>query len=149
MSGVALAAADAAHVDNAAIPLPDRDFEAVAAATRDERRRGRGKSMRLMSLNPRLRSRLSPSLHETRLAVAIFVGLKLIQFLIGSYLEPLLIGTSLAILRFVVIFSVFFWSFMWGVPGAFIGIPILIAFIAYCEKAPGGRIAFGQVFRQS
>ena len=105
--------------------------------------------MRLMSLNPRLRSRLSPSLHETRLAVAIFVGLNLIQFLIGSYLEPLLIGTSLAILRFVVIFSVFFWSFMWGVPGAFIGVPILIAFIAYCEKAPGGRIAFGQVFRQS
>lgn len=103
--------------------------------------------MRLMSLNPRLRSRLSPSLHETRLAVAIFVGLNLIQFLIGSYLEPLLIGTSLAILRFVVIFSVFFWSFMWGVPGACIG--VAIAFIAYCEKAPGGRIAFGQVFRQS
>ncbi|WP_027232240.1 MULTISPECIES: AI-2E family transporter [Phyllobacterium] len=74
-----------------------------------------------------------------QMAVAVFVGLNLIQFLIGSYLEPLLIGTSLAISPFAVIFSVFFWSFMWGVPGAFIGVPILIAFIIYCEQSPGAR----------
>jgi predicted PurR-regulated permease PerM len=72
-----------------------------------------------------------------QMALAVFVGLNLIQFLIGSYLEPLLIGTSLAISPFAVIFSVFFWSFMWGVPGAFIGVPILIAFIVYCESSPG------------
>ena len=53
----------------------------------------------------------------------------------GSYLEPRLTGASLAISPFAVIFSVFFWSFMWGVPGAFIGVPILIAFIIYCEKS--------------
>ena len=74
-----------------------------------------------------------------QMALAVFVGLNLIQFLIGSYLEPLLIGTSLAISPFAVIFSVFFWSFMWGVPGAFIGVPILIAFIIYCENSPGAR----------
>ncbi len=74
-----------------------------------------------------------------QMAVAVFVGLNLIQFLIGSYLEPLLIGSSLAISPFAVIFSVFFWSFMWGVPGAFIGVPILIVFIVYCEKAPASR----------
>ena len=74
-----------------------------------------------------------------QMALAVFVGLNLIQFLIGSYLEPLLIGTSLAISPFAVIFSVFFWSFMWGVPGAFIGVPILIAFIIYCEKSPGAK----------
>jgi AI-2 transport protein TqsA len=74
-----------------------------------------------------------------QMALAVFVGLNLIQFLIGSYLEPLLIGTSLAISPFAVIFAVFFWSFMWGVPGAFIGVPILIAFIIYCEKSPGAK----------
>ncbi len=74
-----------------------------------------------------------------QMALAVFVGLNLIQFLIGSYLEPLLIGTSLAISPFAVIFSVFFWSFMWGLPGAFIGVPILIAFIIYCENTPGAR----------
>jgi predicted PurR-regulated permease PerM len=70
-----------------------------------------------------------------QMALAVFVGLNLIQFLIGSYLEPRLTGASLAISPFAVIFSVFFWSFMWGVPGAFIGVPILIAFIVYCEKS--------------
>ncbi|MBZ9655996.1 AI-2E family transporter [Phyllobacterium lublinensis] len=74
-----------------------------------------------------------------QMALAVFAGLNLIQFLIGSYLEPLLIGTSLAISPFAVIFSVFFWSFMWGVPGAFLGVPILIAFIIYCEKSPRAK----------
>ena len=73
------------------------------------------------------------------MAVGVFVGLNLIQFVIGSYLEPLLIGTSLSISPFAVIFAVFFWSFMWGVPGAFIGVPILIAFIVYCARHPSAR----------
>jgi predicted PurR-regulated permease PerM len=73
------------------------------------------------------------------MAVGVFVGLNLIQFVIGSYLEPLLIGTSLSISPFAVIFAVFFWSFMWGVPGAFIGVPILIAFIVYCSGEQSTR----------
>lgn len=73
------------------------------------------------------------------MAVGVFVGLNLIQFVIGSYLEPLLIGTSLSISPFAVIFAVFFWSFMWGVPGAFIGVPILIAFIVYCSREQSTR----------
>ena len=60
--------------------------------------------------------------------------LNLIQFVIGSYLEPLLTGASLSISPFGVIFAVFFWSFMWGLPGAFIGVPIMIAFVAYCQQ---------------
>lgn len=62
-----------------------------------------------------------------------------------------MIGTSLARSPFAGIFSLF-WSFIWGVPGAFIGVPILIAFITCCEKVPGDvdcRPAVGQVFRQS
>ena len=69
-----------------------------------------------------------------QMAAFVFVCLNLIQFVIGSYLEPLLTGASLAISPFAVIFAVFFWSFMWGLSGAFIGVPILIAFIAYCQQ---------------
>jgi len=71
-------------------------------------------------------------------AIVIFASLNFIQFIIGSYLEPRLIGASLAISPFSVIFSVFFWSFMWGISGAFIGVPILIAFIVYCAGTPSG-----------
>lgn len=69
----------------------------------------------------------------------IFASLNIIQFIIGSYLEPRLTGASLAISPFAVIFAVFFWSFMWGISGAFIGVPILIAFIVYCAGTPSGK----------
>ncbi|WP_028746620.1 AI-2E family transporter [Rhizobium mesoamericanum] len=72
-------------------------------------------------------------------AVVIFVSLNVIQFIIGSYLEPRLAGASLAISPFAVIFAVFFWSFMWGISGAFIGVPILIAFVVYCAGTPSGN----------
>lgn len=68
-----------------------------------------------------------------QMAIVIFACLNIIQFVIGSYLEPRLAGASLALSPFAVIFAVFFWSFMWGVSGAFIGVPVLIAFVVYCE----------------
>jgi predicted PurR-regulated permease PerM len=74
-----------------------------------------------------------------QMAVIIFVGLNIIQFIIGSYFEPLLAGASLKISPFAVIFAVFFWSFLWGFAGAFIGVPILIAFIVYCAQEPSSR----------
>lgn len=71
-----------------------------------------------------------------QMAVLVFMSLNLIQFIIGSYLEPRLTGASLAISPFAVMFSVFFWSFMWGILGAFVGVPMLIAFIVYCSGMP-------------
>ena len=72
-------------------------------------------------------------------ALLIFASLNIIQFIIGSYLEPRLAGASLAISPFAVIFAVFFWSFMWGLAGAFIGVPLLIAFIVFCSMAASTR----------
>jgi AI-2 transport protein TqsA len=34
-----------------------------------------------------------------------------------------------------VIFAVFFWSFLWGTPGAVIGVPITIAILTLCEHS--------------
>ncbi len=72
-------------------------------------------------------------------AVLIFLSLNIIQFIIGSYLEPRLAGASLAVSPLAVIFAVFFWSFMWGLAGAFIGVPVLIAFIAFCSAGGSTR----------
>jgi predicted PurR-regulated permease PerM len=68
-----------------------------------------------------------------RLALVIFLSLNLIQFMIGSYFEPRIAGAALAVSPFLVLLSVFFWSFLWGFPGAFIGVPIVIAFLTVCE----------------
>lgn len=74
-----------------------------------------------------------------QMALMVFVGLNLIQFLIGSYLEPRVAGAALSISPFVVLFSVFFWLFFWGIPGAFIGIPIMIAVITICAQFDASR----------
>jgi predicted PurR-regulated permease PerM len=68
------------------------------------------------------------------IALTVFVCLNLIQFLIGSYLEPRIAGAALSVSPFLILFSVFFWSFLWGIPGAFIGVPIMIAFLAICGE---------------
>ena len=43
-------------------------------------------------------------------------------------------GSALAISPFLVLFSVFFWTYVWGLFGAFIGVPITIA-VAHIVRA--------------
>lgn len=69
----------------------------------------------------------------------VFGGMNLIQFLIGSYLEPRVAGNALAVSPFMVLFAVFFWSFLWGIPGAFIGVPVLIAVVTLCDTYQPSR----------
>jgi AI-2 transport protein TqsA len=71
--------------------------------------------------------------------LGIFVCLNIIQFVVGSYVEPRLSGAVLAISPSVVLFAVFFWTFLWGLFGAFIGVPIAIAILTFCSYHPSSR----------
>lgn len=73
------------------------------------------------------------------MATFTFIGLILIQFVIGSYVEPVLSGSALAMSPIVVVFAVLFWTFLWGIPGSFIGVPLAIAFLTLCEQFPSSR----------
>jgi AI-2 transport protein TqsA len=72
-------------------------------------------------------------------AAIIFGSLYLIQFVIGSYLEPMLTGTALAISPFVMLFAFLIWDSLWGVPGAFIGLPVTIALFTIWGQNPSTR----------
>jgi predicted PurR-regulated permease PerM len=74
-----------------------------------------------------------------QLAIVVFVCLNVIQFVTGSYLEPRWAGAALSMSPFVVLFSVFYWSFLWGLAGAFMGVPIMIAILTACEEHPSTR----------
>jgi AI-2 transport protein TqsA len=74
-----------------------------------------------------------------QMALFIFGSLYLIQFVIGSYLEPLLTGTALAISPFVMLLAFAIWDFLWGMPGAFIGLPATIALFTIWEQNPSTR----------
>jgi AI-2 transport protein TqsA len=73
------------------------------------------------------------------MVVLVFVCLNLIQFVLGSYIEPRIAGRSLAMSPFLVLFSVFFWTFLWGIAGALIGLPIMIALLTFLEQQPSTR----------
>ena len=72
-------------------------------------------------------------------AILVFACLNLIQFLVGSYLEPRIAGSVLSMSPFMVLFAVFFWTFLWGIAGAFIGVPIVIAVLTICEQNASSR----------
>ena len=76
-----------------------------------------------------------------QVAVLVFLGLQLIQFVIGSYLEPRIAGATLSLSPFAVLFAVFFGSFLWGIAGAFIGVPVLIAAATLCAQSPASAWA--------
>lgn len=73
------------------------------------------------------------------MAMLVLVGLSAIQLAIGSYLEPVFSGSALSMSPSVVVFTVLLWTFLWGVPGAFIGVPIAIAVLTLCEHFPSSR----------
>jgi AI-2 transport protein TqsA len=71
-----------------------------------------------------------------QMAVVVFACLNLIQFVVGSYIEPRIAGSALAISPFLVLFAVFFWTFLWGIAGALIGVPMVITALTLCAQHP-------------
>jgi predicted PurR-regulated permease PerM len=71
--------------------------------------------------------------------LGVFVCLNIIQFVVGSYIEPRVSGTMLSISPFLVLFAIFFWTFLWGLFGTFIGVPIALAILTFCGQHPSSR----------
>lgn len=69
-------------------------------------------------------------------ALVVFLGLNVVQFVVGSYLEPRVAGAAVSVSPFVVLLAVFFWALLWGIAGAFIGVPIVIALVTICARYP-------------
>ncbi len=61
-------------------------------------------------------------------------GLTAIQFLIGNYIDPQIEGKILSLSPFVLFFSIIFWGWVWGIPGALMGIPLTAGLVIFCRK---------------
>jgi len=57
-------------------------------------------------------------------AVAVGVGYISINFFLGNFLEPMLMGRRFGLSTLVVIVSVLFWGFVWGPVGMFLAVPL-------------------------
>ena len=67
-------------------------------------------------------------------AIATLVGLTAIQLVMGNFVDPRVQGKSLQISPFVALFSITFWGWVWGIPGAILGVPMTISIILFCQE---------------
>ncbi len=56
-----------------------------------------------------------------------------VQLLIGSFLEPKLMGNSLNLSPLVILLSLSLWGSLWGVPGMFLCVPITVIAMIVCS----------------
>jgi predicted PurR-regulated permease PerM len=71
--------------------------------------------------------------------VAVVVLLGVIQFCIGSLLEPRLMGRSLNLSPLVIILSLSFWGSIWGVTGMVLCVPLTVMLLIVCAQFPLSR----------
>jgi AI-2 transport protein TqsA len=58
--------------------------------------------------------------------LVVGVGLTTAQFLVGNVIEPRLMGNSLNLSPLVILLSLAVWGSLWGIPGMFLCVPIMV-----------------------
>jgi predicted PurR-regulated permease PerM len=66
--------------------------------------------------------------------ILIAVGLGAVQFSIGNIIEPALMGKSFNLSSLMIILSLTFWGLLWGIPGMFLSVPIMVIITIVCAK---------------
>ena len=67
-------------------------------------------------------------------AIATVIGLAIIQLVMGNFVDPKVQGKSLQLSPFVALFSITFWGWVWGIPGAILGVPMTVSIILFCQE---------------
>lgn len=69
----------------------------------------------------------------------VFLGMAVLQIVCGNYIDPLIQGKYLSLSPVVVLFSVVFWGWIWGIGGAFLSVPIMIGLVVATDHFPNTR----------
>ena len=72
-------------------------------------------------------------------ALLVFLGMAAVQLICGNYVDPLLQGRFLKLSPVAVLISITFWGWIWGIPGAFIGVPITLGLMVTADHFPNTR----------
>jgi AI-2 transport protein TqsA len=69
--------------------------------------------------------------------VATGASMLAIQTIVGNIIDPKLQGDRLKISPVVILFSLLFWGWLWGVVGLFLAVPLTVAMKIALENVPG------------
>ena len=60
----------------------------------------------------------------------------LVHLLEANLITPVLLGRRFTLNAVVIFVSLIFWTWLWGVPGALLSVPILVSIKVVCDRAP-------------
>jgi AI-2 transport protein TqsA len=73
------------------------------------------------------------------LILTLLLALTAVQFVIGNFLDPYVMGNSLNLSPFAILLSLAVWTELWGIPGAFLAVPITAILAIVFSEFPGTR----------
>lgn len=76
---------------------------------------------------------------DIRTALVLTGALSLVQFLNGNLLDPWLMGSSLNLSPFVILVCLTVWTALWGIPGAFLAVPVTASIVMVLAEFQGSR----------
>ena len=71
--------------------------------------------------------------------IILVLSLTAIQFVVGSVLEPMLMGNTLNMSPLAIILGLAFWGTIWGIVGMFLSVPIMVMVMIVCAHVPSWR----------
>jgi predicted PurR-regulated permease PerM len=76
-------------------------------------------------------------------SVSVPAAFYLLTAIEGYLVTPLIVGRRLSLNPVVIVISVLFWGWMWGIPGALLAVPILVTLKTLCERVESLQV-FGE-----
>ena len=77
--------------------------------------------------------------NDPSMIITVLLALTVAQFLIGNFLDPYVMGSSLNLSPLAILVSLAVWSELWGVPGAFLAVPITAIITIISSEFSGTR----------
>lgn len=69
----------------------------------------------------------------------VLVANSVLQLVMGNFVDPKIEGRFLSLSPVVVLFAIVFWGWLWGVGGALLGVPIMVALVIVADESPETR----------
>ncbi len=68
--------------------------------------------------------------------IAVIISMVGIQMIIGNFIDPRLQASRLDISPIVILFSLVFWGWIWGIVGMFLAVPLTVIVQIVCQNIP-------------